>query len=81
MYDDVCLATHKHTWNNLSPIALPDLPWLLVGDFNTILNPTKHKGDNFNYYALKAKYFNYFISRDHFSDLGFYGPGSTWYNG
>lgn len=39
-----------------------NLPWLVIGDFNTIYSSMEHKGDALHYYANKACFFSDFIA-------------------
>lgn len=67
IYNSQNLNVQKVLWNHLSAISLLDLPWLLVGDFNAILNSNERRGGNFNH----------FISHNQFLDLGVFGPAFT----
>lgn len=56
------------------------IPWLIVGDFNSILHRSKHKGGSFAYYARKAQFFLDFINGNNLIDLNYSGPHFTWCN-
>ncbi|KAJ0972477.1 hypothetical protein J5N97_020436 [Dioscorea zingiberensis] len=64
----------------LSIFSSFQLPWILAGDFNAILNTDEHRGGCFDHYSLKSKFFNQFISDNHLFDLGFIGSPYTWCN-
>lgn len=53
-------------------------PWLLMGDFNEITDPSEKWGgappDNW-----RLKLFNGFINQAHLRDLNFQGPAFTWF--
>ncbi|KAJ0961508.1 hypothetical protein J5N97_002012 [Dioscorea zingiberensis] len=70
----------KALWKNLSLISMLDLPWILLGDFNAILNTNEHRGGLFVNYSLKSRHFNDFLIQNQLFDLGFYGPPFTWCN-
>lgn len=44
-------------WIELSKISSLSIPWLLVGDFNSIVTCMEHKGGSFKYYSRKASFF------------------------
>lgn len=51
-----------------------------MGDFNSILHRTKHKGGSFAYYERKARSFIDFVESNNLMDLNFSGPHFTWCN-
>ncbi|KAJ0972346.1 hypothetical protein J5N97_020305 [Dioscorea zingiberensis] len=57
-----------------------NIPWILVGDFNAILNSTEHRGGTFDHYSIKSRHFNDFVSRNQLFDLGYQGSPYTWCN-
>lgn len=67
-------------WHELSKIFAINLPWLIVGDFNTITSREKHKCGLYAYYSCKAHYFLNFIEDNNLLDLQFSGPRFTWCN-
>ncbi|KAJ0960613.1 hypothetical protein J5N97_001489 [Dioscorea zingiberensis] len=80
IYSSDHISLQKTLWHDLSVLATLNLPWILMGDFNTILNPDEHRGGSYNYYSTKSRVFNDFISQNQLCDLGFYGTPFTWYN-
>ncbi|CAL1404640.1 unnamed protein product [Linum trigynum] len=55
-------------------------PWLLVGDFNSICNPSERQGGaGFN--AQRTSHFNACINDCSLIDVGYTGPRFTWTNG
>lgn len=68
-------------WNELhAQVTSANLPWLNVGDFNSITSRIKHKGGTFSYYSRNAHYFLKFIEDNNLLDLHFSGPRFTWCN-
>ncbi|KAJ0968806.1 hypothetical protein J5N97_021683 [Dioscorea zingiberensis] len=57
-----------------------ELPWVILGDFNAILNCEEHRGGTFDNYRAKSKLFNEFINENQLFDLGFLGTPYTWCN-
>lgn len=67
-------------WQELTCISNLRFPWLVVGDFNSIVTRNEHKGGTFSYYSRKARYFHNFINNTNLVDLSFSGPVFTWCN-
>lgn len=61
VYDGFKLDIHWNLWRELTGMSHLELPWLILGDFNSIISPTKHSDDSFDYYSHKAKIFYHFI--------------------
>lgn len=57
-----------------------NIPWLIIGDFNTILTNDEYKGGRFSYYHRKSNYFLNFIDANNLFNLHFIGPRFTWCN-
>lgn len=81
VYNSVNTAIQNMVWKSLHCISQFDMPWLITGDFNTILNPDEHMDGPFSYYSSKARAFHDFISLNSLLDMGFVGPNYTWCNG
>lgn len=56
-----------------------DYPWMLIGDFNQILNKTEKKGGK-RFGSKRAKAFAHMIEECELHDLGFSRPRFTWCN-
>ncbi|XP_039120543.1 uncharacterized protein LOC120256952 [Dioscorea cayenensis subsp. rotundata] len=69
-----------NVWNELSKISFINLPWLIIGDFNSILFPNEHKGGRFSHYSRKARFFRSFVDSNNLFDLNFSGAQFTWCN-
>lgn len=80
VYNANRLSSQRNLWTELSRLAALDLPWLLVGDFNTIVNRSEHKGGSFLYYSRKANFFLNFIDSNNLFDFNFSGFRFTWCN-
>ncbi|KAJ0971107.1 hypothetical protein J5N97_019066 [Dioscorea zingiberensis] len=80
VYNSQNIYLQKFLWHELSAISTLNLPWIISGDFNAILNSEEHRGGSFSNYSVKAKHFNDFINSNHLFDLGFFGPSFTWCN-
>ncbi|KAJ0963505.1 hypothetical protein J5N97_028627 [Dioscorea zingiberensis] len=80
IYNPLNIHLQRTVWHDLSNISTLNLPWVLVGDFNSILHPGEHKGGNPDYYSIKSRHFSDFISQNQLFDLGFYGTPFTWCN-
>lgn len=81
IYNSQVLIHQKRLWRSLSCFSALNLPWILTGDFNAILNQNEHFGGSFSYYAPKSTLFSDFISNNGLLDLGFLGSPFTWCNG
>lgn len=56
------------------------IPWLIVGDFKSIVTNNGHKGGRFSYYSRKSHFFLNFIEDNNLLDLHYIGPNFTWCN-
>ncbi|KAL3497771.1 hypothetical protein ACH5RR_040503, partial [Cinchona calisaya] len=71
--------TRMHYWDNLRNVASNcPLLWLLVGDFNKVLNGSEKMGGN-PINKKRSAIFNDFIHDCQLMDLGFFGPKFTWW--
>ncbi|KAH1055846.1 hypothetical protein J1N35_033911 [Gossypium stocksii] len=55
------------------------LPWLVIGDFNTIVSSTDKKGGNIK--GRRCQFFGEFMEKAQLHDLGFQGSPFTWHRG
>lgn len=62
----------------LSRLTNFNFPWLLIGDFNTIVNRNEHKGGLLRYYSHIAISFSEFINANNLIDHNFSRPKFTW---
>ncbi|CAL1399736.1 unnamed protein product [Linum trigynum] len=79
IYDNPAPVQRRELWARLHSLAqdLKD-PWLLVGDFNSILSPTeKLGGAPFN--SSRTRDFQECVNDIGLHDLGFTGPAYTWF--
>ncbi|WOK94327.1 hypothetical protein Cni_G03029 [Canna indica] len=67
-------------WQSLSNINLNAYPWLLLGDFNCILNQDDKKGGLPFRLTSHIQNFRSFITHANLIDLNFTGPKFTWCN-
>lgn len=67
-------------WYELSGIASLNLPWILIGDFNTIASLDEFQGGSRSYYRRKARVFSDFISVNNLFDVNYTGSRFTWCN-
>lgn len=67
-------------WFNLANTKLCDIPWLICGDFNCLLNPEDKLGGKPFAINLCIHNFRKFISSIGFMDLDSNGPPYTWCN-
>lgn len=81
VYGSPCPRTRKHLWKLLDDIAgiVQDLnlPWVMAGDFNEILNLTEKKGGRPRFTDTG---FNDCLYRNLLIDMGFVGQQFTWVN-
>lgn len=64
-------------WNELSKLSSLQIPWLVAGDFNAILQTEQVF---IAYYDWKAQFFLDFIVGNNLIDLKYSGPHFTWCN-
>lgn len=67
-------------WHELLKLSSLQVPWLVVGDFNSILHRTEHMGGPFTHYDRKARFFCDFVENNNMIDLNYSGPHFTWCN-
>lgn len=60
VYNSLHFHNQCFLWHELSKITPLWLPWLIVGDFNSVLSKTEHKGGSFLYYDKKALFYSRF---------------------
>lgn len=80
VYASPRFAERHLLWDNLALVAnLHDLPWVIVGDFNKVLNVEEKFGGLVVdlHWALR---FQDFLNYCRMIDLGFSGPEFTWSN-
>ncbi|KAL9659108.1 hypothetical protein QQ045_021151 [Rhodiola kirilowii] len=80
VYASVDMSTRQQLWDELSMVADQcGLPWLVCGDFNTILSFSEKLGGR-KKRGKAIRDFNDFINRVGVSDVGFKGNMFTWSN-
>lgn len=77
VYNSCRFTSQCNVWNELSKISFINLPWLIIGDFNSILFPNEHKGGRFSHYSRKARFFRSFVDSNNLFDLNFSGAQFT----
>ncbi|CAL1380329.1 unnamed protein product [Linum trigynum] len=79
VYANPALVQRRALWQSIREIAhTMEDPWLLMGDFNSILQPSdKSGGAPFD--ASRAKEFQDCVLDAGLVDLGFAGPPFTWF--
>lgn len=80
IYNSYCFCHQCLLWHELAKISSLHLPWLIVGDFNSILSRNEHKEGSFAYYDKKARFLLNFIDENNLFDLKFYCSPYTWCN-
>ncbi|XP_050238477.2 uncharacterized protein LOC126687968 [Mercurialis annua] len=71
----------RSLWNDLSALGIAtNVPWLLAGDFNAILNSNDRKGGS-RLRCLGCPYFNNFMDSNALAQIDFVGPALTWRRG
>ncbi|KAH9751258.1 putative ribonuclease H protein [Citrus sinensis] len=84
-FSGVYASPNKHIrnllWKELEAVARNvSGPWLLGGDFNTILHPSERRGGSPRSTGVCHR-FNDWFHRNQFCDLDFSGPKFTWERG
>lgn len=79
-YNSQILAAQKLLWNTLTDITTTRIPWLLIGDFNSVLSNQDFKGGSSRSYTFKSSFFNTFVNSNNLVDIGFVGLHFTWSN-
>ena len=75
------LAERRDLWNYLVDFAATCAsPWLVGGDFNSILDPIEKKGGR-RAFELSMTNFQACVSTAGLEDAGYSGSSFTWYNG
>ncbi|XP_050217262.1 uncharacterized protein LOC126668089 [Mercurialis annua] len=68
-------------WNDLTALGMDNnVPWLLAGDFNAILNAIDRRGGS-HLRGLGCPHFNDFVDCNALIQLDFVGPALTWRRG
>lgn len=80
-YDSQQVNIQKKVWRELTRLASLEVPWCILGDFNSIVSSEEHIKGCFNYYNHKAHAFSNFISFNALLDIGFIGSAFSWCNG
>lgn len=80
VYNSLLFRKQCFLWQELSKLTSLNIPWLILGDFNSILHRSEHKRGSFTYYDSKARFFPDFIEGNNLMDLNFSGSSFTWCN-
>lgn len=80
IYNSTQVWSQCSLWNEFSKLSTLSFPWLIVGDFNSIITNNEHRGGYFRYYSRKSSFFLDFIDTNNLLDLNFSGPRFTWCN-
>ena len=76
VYANPCVTTRRALWNYLDAIRnCFQLPWLVAGDFNEIVNSSEKRGGRFHH---ANSGFGDWIDRNELVDMGFIGAKFTW---
>ncbi|KAJ6408658.1 hypothetical protein OIU84_011897 [Salix udensis] len=72
----------RELWDYIkhSSVAFNSLPWVIMGDFNAILDPTYKDGGDKNWYGHSNDFANAILSAG-LAHLPFQGPKFSWHNG
>lgn len=55
-----------------------NIPWIIIGDFNAVVDLNKHKGGSHYYYVRKARIFLTLLIKNNHLDIGFISSNYTW---
>lgn len=80
IYNGTRLSSQTDLWFELSKLSTLDFPWLIIGDFYSIISSNDHKGGSYRHYSCKAALFSDFISSNRLLDLHYIGSNFTWCN-
>lgn len=80
VYNSIFCHKQRLIWHEFSKITILGLPWLVLGDFNSVLSRNEHKSGSFTYYTRKSRYFADFVDQNNLLDLKFTGSSYTWCN-
>lgn len=80
VYNVVRFQAQCSLWQELSKLTHLQLPWLIVGDFNSIISNDEYKRGLFSYYSCKARCFLIFNEDNNLLDLYYIGSKYTWCN-
>ncbi|XP_039132268.1 uncharacterized protein LOC120269046 [Dioscorea cayenensis subsp. rotundata] len=80
IYNPSRIQDQSIVWLELSGIASFSIPWILIGDFNTVVSLNEFQGGSHIYYRRKARIFSDFINLNNLLDVNFNGSRFTWYN-
>ncbi|XP_062007342.1 uncharacterized protein LOC133724594 [Rosa rugosa] len=79
LYASPCYSTRQGLWRYLTAVsATTQLPWVVLGDFNELVNFSDKNGGS---YAGKFKGLKEWVQREAMMDLGYNGASFTWSNG
>lgn len=80
IYNSTRFRKQCFLWHELSKLTSLRLPWIVLGDFNSILCKSEHRGGLFAYYDRKSRFFLDFVNSNNLIDLNFTGSSYTWCN-
>ncbi|XP_039145509.1 uncharacterized protein LOC120282722 [Dioscorea cayenensis subsp. rotundata] len=80
IYNSNVIHNQRLLWKELSGMNSLNLPWVIMGDFNSIISKEEHRGGSNYYYSRKASVFAEFIASNNLLDVNFVGSSYTWCN-
>ena len=81
MYASPVPVIHSELWHHLNYLAAnTDEPWIVGGDFNSILFPGEKMGGSVTTHGV-CKHFSEWFHNNGIHDLQFKGPRFTWSRG
>lgn len=80
IYNPSRIQNQYSVWQELSDLASINLPWILIGDFNSIVSLNELRGGSHLYYRRKARVFSDFIIANNLLEVNFSGSKFTWCN-
>lgn len=60
VYNPLGTQGQRLIWKELSGMNYLNIPWIIIGDFNAVVDLNKHKGGSHYYYVRKARIFSFY---------------------
>lgn len=80
LYNPSSIQGQSLTWKELSGITILNILWIILGEFNAVVDHYEHRGGSHSNYIRKAGMLSNFISKNSLLDVGFVRSEFTSWN-